>query len=54
MSYKIELDDKDLQILNDLLVNAPFKVAAPLINKINNQIRDVEPDIVLNPRDVDA
>ena len=40
MEYTLLLDENDLQILNDLLIEAPFKIAAPLINKINNQIKE--------------
>ena len=40
MEYTIILSDQDLSILNDLLIEAPFKVSAPLINKINAQIKE--------------
>lgn len=34
----ITLNDKDLQVLNAALAEAPFKFAAPLISKINSQL----------------
>lgn len=40
------LDNGDLQVLNAALGELPFKFAAPLIGKINNQIaqqRGIEP-----------
>lgn len=38
MEYQLVFNEKDLIILNQLLMDAPFKIAAPLINKINEQI----------------
>lgn len=40
------LDNNDLQVLNAALGELPFKFAAPLVGKINNQIaqqRGIEP-----------
>ena len=36
---KIEFNEQQLQILNEALVNLPYKIAAPLINHINAQIQ---------------
>ena len=35
---KIEFNEQQLQVLNAALVELPFRVSAPLINHINNQI----------------
>jgi len=35
---KIELNEKQLKVLNDALIELPFKIAAPIINHINNEI----------------
>lgn len=36
--FTLILNENDMKILNDALVNMPFKIVAPLINKINEQI----------------
>lgn len=36
--YLIELNTHQLETLNGLLMNAPFRVAAPMIESINRQI----------------
>ena len=41
MDYILRLNDSDMVILNNALVNLPYKQAAPLINKINSQIQEV-------------
>jgi hypothetical protein len=35
---KIEFNEQQLQVLSAALVELPFRVSAPLINHINNQI----------------
>lgn len=38
---KLEFNEQQLSILNAALVELPFRVAAPLINHINMEIRRV-------------
>lgn len=38
MNFEIKLTDKELQILDEALVQLPFYKVAELINNINNQI----------------
>lgn len=38
-NYNLLLSVQDLQIIDQLLQQAPYKVAAPLVEKINHQIR---------------
>ena len=38
MEYSIKLTEQELNILSAALVELPFKVAAPLVAKINQQI----------------
>jgi hypothetical protein len=38
MEYTLVLDDKDLAALNTILGEMPYKLAAPLVKKINEQI----------------
>lgn len=38
--YNIELNDNDMQVLNLALIELPYKIAAPLIDKINKQIAE--------------
>lgn len=38
MIYVIEFTEEELQILNDALIEMPFKKAAPVIAAINKQI----------------
>lgn len=40
MEYSIKLTEQELNILSAALVELPFKVAAPLIAKINSQIAE--------------
>ena len=40
MEYTITLTPQDLQILSAALVEMPYKVAAPLISKIDHQINE--------------
>ena len=37
---KIEFNEQQLQVLNAALVELPFRVSAPLINHINQQISE--------------
>jgi hypothetical protein len=37
---KIEFNDQQLQVLNAALVEIPYRVAAPLIQHINQQIQE--------------
>ena len=40
MDYTIIFTIEDLQVLNKALMDLPYKEAAPLIMKINEQIHD--------------
>ena len=40
MTYKIELTEQDLQILSAALGEIAFKIAAPLVDKLNKQITE--------------
>jgi hypothetical protein len=40
MEYKIILTEQDLQVLSAALGEIPFKIAAPLIEKINKQLAE--------------
>ena len=40
MIYKIELTEQDLQVLNMAIGEIPFKLAAPLVDKLNKQIAE--------------
>ncbi len=40
MTYKIEFTEQDLQILSAALGEIPFKIAAPLVEKLNKQIAE--------------
>ena len=40
MEYKIVLTEQDLSILSAALVEMPFKVVAPLVQKLNSQIAE--------------
>lgn len=40
--FYLNFDEKDLAIINQALNDAPYKYAAPLIDKINKQIKDQE------------
>ena len=37
---KIEFNEQQLSILNAALVELPFRISAPLINHINQQIKE--------------
>jgi hypothetical protein len=37
---KLEFNDQQLQVLSSALVELPFRIAAPLIQHINNQIAE--------------
>jgi hypothetical protein len=36
---KLEFNEQQLQVLNAALVELPFRISAPLINHINQQIK---------------
>jgi hypothetical protein len=38
-TFQLTFNQQQLQILNAALVEMPFKMAAPLIEEINNQLR---------------
>ena len=40
MEYIIKLTEQDLQILSAALGEIPFKIAAPLVDKLNKQIAE--------------
>ena len=40
MEYKITLTEQELSILSAALVELPFKIAAPLVERINRQIAE--------------
>ena len=42
MMYTFELTQEDLLIINRALLDAPYRHAAPLIDKINQQIAEQE------------
>jgi hypothetical protein len=37
---KIQFNEQQLQVLNAALVELPFRISAPLINHINQQIKE--------------
>ena len=37
-NYVLRLSDYDLRIIDQLLQNAPYKIAAPIISSINAQL----------------
>lgn len=38
-TFDIKFTQEQLKVLNDALIEMPFKVSAPLINHINSQIQ---------------
>ncbi len=40
MTYKIEFTEQDLQVLNMGIGEISFKIAAPLVDKLNKQIAE--------------
>lgn len=40
MEYTIKLDGKDFPVLSAALAELPYKIVAPLIDKINKQIAE--------------
>lgn len=40
MTYTLTLTEQDMQVLNDALIERPFKDVVLLIQKINQQARD--------------
>jgi|DEB0MinimDraft_6_1074348.scaffolds.fasta_scaffold31278_2 hypothetical protein len=45
--HTIELTEQELLILNEALVNLPFKIVAPVIQSINKQLQ-IEPNPTLS------
>jgi hypothetical protein len=39
MGMKLEFNEQQLGILNAALIELPYRISAPLINHINNQIQ---------------
>jgi hypothetical protein len=39
-NMKIEFNEQQLQVLNAAIVELPFRISAPLINHINQQIQE--------------
>lgn len=37
-TYNLEFSQQELAVLDELLGNAPYRVAAPIVNNINRQI----------------
>ena len=44
--HTIELTEQELLVLNEALVNLPFKIVAPVIQSINKQLQ-IEPTLNL-------
>ena len=42
MEYVFRLDEKDVEILSAALVELPYKIVAPLIDRLNRQIMEQE------------
>jgi len=42
MNYTLEFTEQQLLILNQALQELPFKLAAPLFESINKQIKELE------------
>lgn len=40
MQYTVTVDEKDLAILSVALVELPYKISAPLIDRLNRQIAE--------------
>lgn len=40
MEYTVKVNENDISILSAALVELPFKVSAPLIDKLNRQIAE--------------
>lgn len=38
MEYTVRINEQDISVLSAALVELPFKVSAPLIDKLNRQI----------------
>lgn len=51
MTKKLELTDDDLLVLNDALMEMPFRRAAPLVHKINEQLA-TQRELALVEKDV--
>lgn len=40
MEYVIKLDEKDFSVLSAALVELPYKIVVPLIDRLNRQIAE--------------
>ena len=40
MEYTIKITEQDICVLSDALVELPYKIVAPLIDKLNRQIAE--------------
>lgn len=40
MRYTVTIDENDLQVLSAALIELPYKISAPLIDKLNRQIAE--------------
>lgn len=40
MEYVVRLDEKDIPVLSAALVELPYRIAAPLIDRLNRQIAE--------------
>ena len=49
---KLEFTNEQLAILNEALIQLPFKVAAPLIQRINQQIQEARNKAVDDKEDL--
>lgn len=50
-TYTIEFNEQQLQVLNALLIEAPYRVAAPVVNHINAQIQKAH-DMAIDNRSI--
>lgn len=41
-TFQITLTEYDIRIINQLLIEAPYKISAPIIQKFNDQIKEQE------------
>jgi hypothetical protein len=45
-TFELSFSNKDLEILQAALVEMPFRVAAPLIDKINTQLQHLHDEAI--------
>lgn len=41
-NYELKLTIFDLRVINDALLQLPYRIVAPLIDKINTQIAEIQ------------